>query len=116
MTGARKGARIRAHAAEAVDAVVTQGRSLDVAIARAESNVGPDDRALLRALCFGTVRFHWRLSAQVSQFINKPLKARDSVINALLLVGVYQITDTRVSDHAVVSMTAEPIRAVTELV
>ncbi len=110
MSGTKKGARIRAHAAEAVDAVVCHGRSLDAAIAQAEQNVPPDDRALLRALSYGAVRFHWRLSAQVSSLVSRPIKARDSVINALLLIGVFQITDTRISAHAIVSLTAEAAR------
>jgi len=110
MSGIKRGARIRAQAAEAVDAVISHGRSLDAAIAKAEQMVAPDDRALLRFLSYGAVRFRWRLGAQVSSFLSRPLKARDSVINALLLIGVFQLADTRVSDHAAVSLTAEAAR------
>ena len=107
---ANAGARTRAVAAEIVDAVVMGGQSLDAAIARNESRVGPNDRALLRMLCFGTLRNHWRLQSWISELISRPLKRRDSVINALLAVGLFQLADTRIPDHAAVSQTVEAAR------
>ena len=110
MSDQRKGARVRAAAAEAVDAVATAGRSLDGALEEYESKVSPDDRALLRMLCYGTLRHHWRLQSWTGQLLDRPLKRRDSVINALLAVGLYQLTETRIPDHAVVSQTVEASR------
>ncbi|MDH3619334.1 MAG: 16S rRNA (cytosine(967)-C(5))-methyltransferase RsmB [Gammaproteobacteria bacterium] len=107
---ANAGARTRAVAAEVVDAVVSGGQSLDAAIAERESRVTPADRSLLRMLCFGTVRNHWRLQHWIGQLINRPLKKRDSVINALLAVGLFQLCDTRIPDHAAVSQTVEAAR------
>jgi 16S rRNA (cytosine967-C5)-methyltransferase len=105
-----KGARLRATAAVVVDAVVAAGRSLDAAIAEHEKQVAPDDRALLRLLCYGSLRRHWRLQSWIDQLLDRPLKRRDSVINALLAVGLYQLTETRIPDHAVVSQTVEASR------
>ncbi len=110
MSNSKKGARIRAAAAEVVDAVVTNGRSLDAAIAVAEKKIAPADQPLLRVLCYGTLRFHWRLAAQVAKYLTRPLKRRDSVVDALLRVGIFQLGDTRISDHAAVSLTAEATR------
>ncbi len=104
------GARIRAEAAKAVHAVVHGGRSLDAALGDADRRVAPSERSLLRLLSYGTVRFHWRLMAQAGAFLKRPLKARDQVVGALLAVGIYQLTDTRVSDHAAVSLTVEAAR------
>lgn len=106
----RIGARTRARAAEAVDAVVSRGRSLDAALEEAERHTAPTERSLLRMLCYGTLRFHWRLRSQLAVLLDRPLKARDSVIESLLAVGIYQLTDTRVPDHAAVSMTVEAAR------
>jgi 16S rRNA (cytosine967-C5)-methyltransferase len=106
----KTGARTRARAAEAVDAVVNQGRSLDTALAQAEAGINPSERGLARALCYGTLRFHWRLRSQVSALLDRPLKAKDSVIESLIAVGIYQLTDTRIPDHAAVSMTVEASR------
>ena len=38
------------------------------------------------------------------------LRSRDSVINQLLAVGLYQLGETRIPDHAVVSQTVEAAR------
>jgi 16S rRNA (cytosine967-C5)-methyltransferase len=104
------GAKVRAVAAEVVDAVVHGGRSLDVAIADNENRVAENDRSLLRMMCFGTLRQHWRLQSWIAQLISKPLRNRDSVINSLLSVGLYQIAEMRIPDHAVVSETVEAAR------
>ncbi len=104
------GARVRAVAAEIVDAVVSRGQSLDAAIAANESRVAPDDRALLRMLSYGSLRHHWRLQCWIDRIVSKALRKRDRVINALLAVGLYQIAEMRIPDHAVVSETVEAAR------
>ena len=107
---ANAGAKTRAVAAEVVDGVIAGGQSLDAAIAEHESKLAPSERSLLRMLCFGTVRNHWRLQHWIGQLLNRPLKKRDSVINALLAVGLFQLQDTRIPDHAAVSQTVEAAR------
>jgi 16S rRNA (cytosine967-C5)-methyltransferase len=110
MSANRQGARLRAAAAEVVDAVVRSGKSLDTALPAHESQVAGDDRALLRLLCYGTLRRHWRLQFWIGQLLERPLKPRDGVINALLAIGLYQLAETRIPDHAVVSQTVEATR------
>lgn len=110
MSENKNGARVRAAAAEAVDEVISKGRSLDTALATAETRVAGDDRSLLRMLCFGTLRNHWRLQEWANALLDRPLKKRDSVINALLTVGLFQLTETRIPDHAAVSQTVEAAR------
>ena len=110
MSEDKSGARVRAAAAQAVDDVVSKGRSLDVALANAETRVNDDDRSLLRMLCFGTLRNYWRLQEWAAALLDRPLKKRDSVISALLAVGLFQLTDTRIPDHAAVSQTVEAAR------
>lgn len=107
MSGARQGARLRATAAEVVDDVVTRGRSLDAALANRERRVAEGDRALLRLLAYGVLRRYWRLMAWLDALLERPLKRRDSAIRQLLAVGLYQLNDTRIPDHAVVSQTVE---------
>ena len=102
---ANPGAQVRAVAAEIVDAVTTGGRSLDAAIADNDSRVSSNDRSLLRMLCYGVLRYHWQLEGWASELLARPLKRKDSVINALLSVGLYQLSDTRVPDQAAVSQT-----------
>ncbi len=107
---ANAGAKTRAVAAEVVDAVANGGQSLDAALAQQEGRVPPGERSLLRMLSFGVVRNHWQLQHWIGQLIDRPLKKRDSVINALLAVGLFQLWDTRIPDHAAVSQTVEAAR------
>jgi 16S rRNA (cytosine967-C5)-methyltransferase len=104
------GAKLRATAAQVVDSVISHGRSLDRALADFESQVAERDRALLRMLSYGTLRNHWHLQAWIDTLLSRPLKARDSCINQLLAVGLFQLSDTRIPDHAVVSETVEAAR------
>ena len=110
MSATRQGARLRAAAAEVVDAVVRAGKSLDTALPAHEARVAREDRALLRLFCYGTLRHHWRLQFWIGRLLDRPLKPKDGVINALLAVGLYQLTETRIPDHAVVSETVEASR------
>jgi len=110
MNESRFGAGLRAEAAKAVDAVVTGGRSLDAVLGKLEQRVSPAGLPLVKMLCYGTLRFHFRLRADLGKLLDRPLKARDSVIEALLAVGLFQLSDTRVPDHAAVSMTVEAAR------
>lgn len=110
MSASRTGARLRATAAEIVDAVVSDGRSLDRALKEVEARVENDDRGLLRLLCYETLRHYWRLQYWIEARLDRPLKKRDSSVNALLAIGLYQLSDTRIPDHAVVSQTVDAVR------
>jgi 16S rRNA (cytosine967-C5)-methyltransferase len=111
MSGIKKGARVRATAAQIIDSVIRSGRSLDAALADHEESIAADDRPLLRLLCYGVLRHRWRLQFWVDALLDRPLRSRDSVINALLLTGLYQLNATRIPDHAVVSQTVEAARS-----
>ncbi len=104
------GAEVRAAAAKIVDAVTGAGRSLDDAIAEYETSFPPADRSLLRMLGYGCIRHHWSLHGVIDRLLDRPLKKRDRIVRSLLAVGLYQLTDTRIPDHAAVSATVEAAR------
>ena len=110
MSEDRGGAKLRAKAAQIVDAVISSGQSLDRALDDHESRVAENDRSLLRMMCYGVLRYHWHLQGWIDALLKQPLKARDSIVNALLAIGLYQLSDTRIPDHAVVSQTVEAVR------
>lgn len=105
-----EGAAVRAAAARVVDAIVSGGRSLDDALPAAERGVSGPDRPLLALLAYEALRRYWRLSAVIDTALDRPLAKRDRVVHALLIVGLVQITTTRVPDHAAVSATVEAAR------
>jgi len=94
----------RAAAARILGQVARNGRSLS----RALENMPPasgDDRALIQEMCYGVLREHHRLSIMVAHLLKKPLKEKDADVQALLLLGLYQLMCMRVPDHAAVSET-----------
>ncbi|MEO1244986.1 MAG: 16S rRNA (cytosine(967)-C(5))-methyltransferase RsmB [Pseudomonadota bacterium] len=110
MPGGQRGARIRAAAAKAVHAVVAEGRSLDAALRDSEAGFSPDELPLLRYLAFGAVRQHFRIRGWLRVLLKRPVKRRDRVIESLIALGLFQLTGSRIPDHAVVSETVEAAR------
>jgi 16S rRNA (cytosine967-C5)-methyltransferase len=63
------------------------------------------DAALLRSMSSGVLRWHHRLQWQVSELLDRPLKAKDAELAALIRLGLFQLQWLRVPDHAAVSAT-----------
>ena len=105
------GASARAAAARAIDAVLHDGRSLKVVLAESLKGI-PDvrDRALVEAICFHALRHLRRYRHALSQWMDKPLPAREHVVEALLLAGLAQLDALALPAHAAVSSTAEAAR------
>ena len=70
-----------------------------------------EDIALLRELCYGGLRLYPRLKLILEQLITKPLKSKDSDVQALLILGLYQLFHMRVPDHAVLDETVKAASA-----
>ena len=103
-------AEVRAAAARVV-AAVAGGESLDAALPREAARVISRDRALLAELCYGTLRWHPRLTAVLDRLLARPLKPRDTDLCALLATALYQLEHTRIPPHAVVHETVAACRA-----
>lgn len=102
------GAEARALAARAVEAVVTEGRTLERALEIANSSqLSGRDRALIQALAYGAVRGHHRHRRILEMMLERPIARRESVIVALISVGLFQLIDARQPDYAVVSTAVE---------
>ena len=106
----RSGARVRAAAARAVHAVAEGGRSLDAVLVDLEGSIRPADRALVKNLAFGTVREHFRIREWIEALVARRPRRRDRIVESLLAVGLFQLTGTRIPDHAVVSATVAATR------
>jgi len=103
---------VRALAAKTIQEVVYRGRSLATLLPQALEKCKPRDRALLQELCYGALRYHFRLNQLLQQQMSKPLKAKEGDIESLLIVGLYQLLYMRTPGHAAVS---ETVSAVQEL-
>lgn len=92
---------VRAQAAMVIAAVV-KGQSLTRALESVEAG---RDNALLQALCYGVIRYWYRLDGIARQLFDKPLKAKDQDVHTLVLCGLYQLQEMRIPEHAAVSET-----------
>jgi 16S rRNA (cytosine967-C5)-methyltransferase len=91
-------------AAKVLTSVIRDGQSLTAALNNTLGVVESDkDRAFIQALCYGVCRNFHRLDYILSQMLDKPLKDLD--VNALALIGLYQLKFMRVKSHAAVSET-----------
>lgn len=103
-------AAIRAQAARVLRAVIYEGQFLDRAMENQCRNWQASDRAYLQQLCYGSVRWGWRLLALAEQLLSKPLKDKDADVHMLLLVGLYQLVYMRTPSHAAINETVQASR------
>lgn len=94
----------RAVAAQIIQQVFRQGRSLSQALERIPDSA-QQQRPLIQEICYGVCREYPRLMKILDGLVQKPFKSKDADIQALLLVGLYQLIAMRVPDHAGVSET-----------
>ncbi|ARU86500.1 16S rRNA (cytosine(967)-C(5))-methyltransferase RsmB [Pseudomonas sp. M30-35] len=95
----------RLAAAKALSAVLSGKASLGSSLPPQLDKVEPRDRGLTQELAFGAARWQPRLSALAEKLLQKPFKAADKDVEALLLVGLYQLLYTRVPAHAALGET-----------
>lgn len=95
----------RLAAARALAAVLSGKASLNSSLPAQLDKVEARDRGLTQDLAFGTARWQPRLSALAEQLLQKPFKSADADVQALLLVGLYQLLYTRTPAHAAIGET-----------
>lgn len=95
----------RLAAARALAAVLSGKASLNSSLPGQLDKVDARDRGLTQDLAFGTARWQPRLSALAERLLQKPFKSADADVEALLLVGLYQLLYTRVPAHAAIGET-----------
>ena len=78
--------------------MLEQGRSLD-------KTLGSSPSPLLKELVYGVARWYWKLKAYADQLLRKPLRAKDSDVMILILVGIYQLAELRVPVYASINET-----------
>ncbi|MFO7604414.1 MAG: 16S rRNA (cytosine(967)-C(5))-methyltransferase RsmB [Gammaproteobacteria bacterium] len=94
-----------------LQAVLHHGRNLPDALAAVVNSLKEQDRALTQALSYGVVRFYPQLDFIARRLLQKPFKEKDQDIYLLILIGLYQLREMRIPDHAAVSETVNVTRA-----
>lgn len=94
-------------AVRSVSAVLEQGASADVALQWAE---GLPERAAIRAICLGTLRWWLRLEPAIAQLISHPRAQVAPLLRALLVTAAHQLEYSRNRPEAVVFAAVEAAR------
>ena len=98
----------RLAAALVLTQVIRDGRNLPDALEGQLNRIEADrDKALTQAMAYGVLRWFWRLDWLLSQLLQTPLKKRDTDIQSSLLLGLYQLLEMRIPDHAAVAETVK---------
>ena len=88
-----------------------QGRSLTACLDEHTTRLGDGrDRAFARELCYGVARWLLRLQACLDMLMEKPLREKEIVVRAVLLLGIYQLMYSRVAEHAAVAESVSLVR------
>ncbi len=98
----------RATAARILTQVIHEQRSLTQLLAELSSR--QPEISLVKALCYGVLRWYFKLDFLLQPFLAKPIKAKDADINVLLLIGLYQILYLKTPAHVAVMQTVAAAR------
>jgi transcription termination factor NusB len=109
-TTASPGAEPRAAAARALHAVLDRGQSLTRVLQTDPTRRTPADQALVQEMVYGALRLLPRLRLIAGRLLERPLKPRDGDLQALILIGLYQLGFMKTPSHAAVSATVEATR------
>lgn len=104
-----RSAQVRAQAARIVAQVVANGRSLDGLLADARID-SPQQRGLLRSLCYDSIRWYIRLDALLDRLLTRPGQVLEPEVRALAIVGLCQLIYSEVPPHAAVDETVNAAR------
>lgn len=95
----------RLAAARALAAVLEGKASLGSSLPPLLDKVEARDRGLAQDLAFGAARWQPRLALIADKLLRKPFKDGDRDLEALLLIGLYQLFYTRIPAHAAIGET-----------
>jgi 16S rRNA (cytosine967-C5)-methyltransferase len=101
---------VRAAAARIVSTVLSQKESLTTVLIKHNKEVADIDRGLLQEMCYGSLRWYHHLQTSLNDLLKAPLKQQDQDINALLIIGMYQLAFMRMPPHAALHETVEATR------
>ena len=105
------GAETLAAAALVVHEVIHEGRSADAALEASHERV---DRAAVRAIALGTLRWYLRLKPALAPLVNRPFDELSPRLAALLVTAAHQVEYSRGAAEAQVHLAVDASRVVGE--
>lgn len=95
---------LRAAIAECLELVIAGGFSLDRALEQYRPRLGdPREQGFLQECVYGVLRHVFSLRASLADVLERPLRSRETLLECLLLAGIYQLREMSCPPHAVVN-------------
>jgi len=101
----------RSQASKILAKVIEDGQSLSVLHRLAEEQFEQTELSQIKYLTFVACRFFHRYQAVLDQLMDKPFKAKDTDILALVIIGMHELAQKDKADHAAINETVEAVRA-----
>jgi len=90
---------------------VFKGQSLSAVQAQSiDSLEDRRDRGLANELVNGVLRWRWQLEFFTGKLLSKPLRAKDIDVQLILLMALYELTECRTPDYAIINEAVELVR------
>ena len=105
--GPAPGSTALALAARALSQVVDEGCTAELALARAD--VPPQDRAAVRAILSGTLRWYLRLAPAVDALLQRG-QTMHALVRAVLVTAVHQVEYSRAAPESVANIAVDAVR------
>ncbi len=105
------GAETLAAAALVVHEVIFEGRSADAALEASQERI---DRAAVRAIALGTLRWYLRLKPALAPLVNRPFDELSPRLAALLVTAAHQVEYSRGAAEAQVHLAVDASRVLGE--
>jgi 16S rRNA (cytosine967-C5)-methyltransferase len=90
---------------------VEEGAYANHAAERTLADSTSQERGLAMELAYGCIRLRARLDTEIARLIDRPLSRLELPVLLWLRLGLYQLRETRVPDHAAVHESVEGLRA-----
>lgn len=96
----------RALAATIIVELLTQRRTLSILLSKHLDRLpGQKDRAFVQELCYGVLRWYFRLERILASLMQREIKPKHLDIKALLMLGLYQFEFLDTPPYAIISAT-----------
>ena len=93
--------------------VLSKGRSVNELLAlKNEIALQPQHRALAKQMLFGCLRYYHQLKTITDNLLEKPFKAKDTDLELIIIIGLYQMKYLATPDHAAISESVELSRSI----
>lgn len=89
---------------------VARGEFADRAATRHLADLRGADRGLALEMAYGAIRLRSRLDTELTQLLDRPMSSIDLPVLQWLRLGLYQVRETRVPDHAAVDQTVRGLK------